>query len=119
MNIIADRDIYPELIGGQCWKGKITDSLGQWYLTPQTRYEFISKWDYFLKESLPRADGEEPGARKFGEIIYTDGKDYVEYLDPIYLSANKIWNDVQQYQTPDIGHQVNRHILHKHTQSLF
>lgn len=44
MNIIADKDIYPELIGGQAWAGKITDSLAQWYLNPQYRYEFISKW---------------------------------------------------------------------------
>ena len=34
MNLTADKDIYPELIGGQCWKGKITDSLAQWYLNP-------------------------------------------------------------------------------------
>ncbi len=41
MNLIADKDIYPELIGGQAWFGKVTDSLAQWYLTPQTRYKYI------------------------------------------------------------------------------
>lgn len=38
MNLIADKDIYPELIGGQAWFGKIADSLAQWYVTPKTRF---------------------------------------------------------------------------------
>ena len=42
MNIIADKDIYPELIGGQAWFGKIADSLAQWYITPRTRFSYIS-----------------------------------------------------------------------------
>ena len=38
MNIIADNMVYPELIGGQVWHGKIADTLGEWYVDPDTRY---------------------------------------------------------------------------------
>jgi len=58
MNLIADKDIYPELIGGQAWYGKICDSLGEWYVKPGTRYELIEQWEYFIKDSLPKASGE-------------------------------------------------------------
>jgi lipid A disaccharide synthetase len=34
MNLIADKDIFPELLGGQAWFGKITDTLASWYLKP-------------------------------------------------------------------------------------
>jgi len=57
MNLIADKDIYPELIGGQAWFGKICDSLGEWYVKPSKRYELIEQWEYFIKEALPRGDG--------------------------------------------------------------
>ena len=38
MNIIADRNVYPEIIGGEAWFGKIADNLGEWYLKPDTRF---------------------------------------------------------------------------------
>lgn len=38
MNIIADNHVYPELIGGEVWHGKIADTLAQWYVDPDTRY---------------------------------------------------------------------------------
>lgn len=41
MNIIADNSVYPELIGGEAWHGKIADTLAQWYLKPDTRYQMI------------------------------------------------------------------------------
>jgi len=41
MNIIADNNIYPELIGGEAWFGKIADTLAQWYVKPDTRYQMI------------------------------------------------------------------------------
>ena len=52
MNIIADNNIYPELIGGEAWYGKICDSLAEWYVKPDSRYDLIRKWEYFLKEAL-------------------------------------------------------------------
>jgi hypothetical protein len=52
MNLIADNNIYPELIGGEAWWGKICDTLGQWYVKPEVRYDMIRKWEYFLKDSM-------------------------------------------------------------------
>lgn len=52
MNIIADNNIYPELIGGEAWFGKIADTLAEWYVKPETRYDMIRKWEYFLKDAM-------------------------------------------------------------------
>jgi len=52
MNIIADNNIYPELIGGEAWFGKIADSIADWYLKPDTRYIMIRKFDGFLQEAM-------------------------------------------------------------------
>ena len=52
MNIIADNNIYPELIGGEAWFGKITDTLAEWYVRPDIRYEMVTKFDGFLQESM-------------------------------------------------------------------
>ena len=98
MNLIADRDIYPELIGGQAWFGKICDSLGQWYVTPKSRYDLIQKWEHILKEAMPRADGEQPMSRVFGEIVLGDDAEYEEFTDPFNLIANKLWGDMQAYE---------------------
>ena len=95
MNLIADKDIYPELIGGEAWFGKICDTLGNWYLTPNKRYDFISQWEYFVKESLPRSDGSQPNSRHFGEIQYSDGLQYEEFADPITTATQKVWESIQ------------------------
>ena len=52
MNIIADRDVYPELIGGQAWMGKIADTLASWYLEPDTRYQMIRNFDSYIAEGM-------------------------------------------------------------------
>ena len=41
MDIIADKNIYPELIGGEAWWGKICDSIGEWYVKPEVRFDLI------------------------------------------------------------------------------
>ena len=48
MNIIADRNVYPELIGGEAWHGKIADTLAEWYVKPDTRYQMIRNFDSFV-----------------------------------------------------------------------
>jgi lipid A disaccharide synthetase len=52
LNIIADNNIYPEIIGGEAWYGKIADTLGEWYVKPEIRYDMIRKAEYFLKDGL-------------------------------------------------------------------
>lgn len=41
MNLLADQPINPELIGGQCWWGKICDTLAESYIKPQERFRTI------------------------------------------------------------------------------
>lgn len=52
MNILADNNIYPELIGGEAWYGKICDSLAEWFVKPEVRYDKIRKFEYFIKEAM-------------------------------------------------------------------
>lgn len=52
MNIIADKNIYPELIGGEAWYGKICDTLAEWYVKPEVRYDMVRSWEYFIKDAL-------------------------------------------------------------------
>jgi hypothetical protein len=52
MNFIADSNLYSELIGGEAWYGRITDQLGEWYVKPEMRFDYIRKWEYFLKDAL-------------------------------------------------------------------
>jgi len=52
MLLIADSDIYPELIATQAWYGKICDTLGEWYLNPNVRTDLIVKWDKFIKQAM-------------------------------------------------------------------
>ncbi len=52
MNIIADNGVYPEMIGGEVWFGKIADTLGSWYLNPDIRYNMIRRFDGFIAEGM-------------------------------------------------------------------
>lgn len=97
MNLIADNNIYPELIGGEVWFGRITDQIGEWYVKPRARYEMVEKFEGFIRDALPRADGTQPCSTKFGEITYNDGQQYEEFVDPIHITATKLWTDIQAY----------------------
>ncbi len=52
MNIIADNALYPEYIGGEAWFGKIADTLGEWYIKPEIRFDMVRRMEYFLKDAL-------------------------------------------------------------------
>lgn len=41
MNLIMDRDGNQELIGGQAWFGKFTDTLGENYVNPSARQQHM------------------------------------------------------------------------------
>lgn len=75
MNIIADNNIYPELIGGEAWYGKICDTLAEWYIKPEIRFDMIRKWEYFLKDAMSykKINREEIHTR---DIILADGQSY-------------------------------------------
>lgn len=117
MNLIANNNIYPELIGGEVWFGKITDSLGEWYLKPRDRYRYISQWEAFIKEALPRADHVQPGEHTFSTILYNDGSETEEFIDPVKLSAEVLWKDIQNYGLK-AGHTGRSDRLHRPVATL-
>lgn len=93
LNIIADNNIYPELIGGETWYGKIADTLAEWYVKPDIRYEMIKKWEYYLKDSLSY----KPLNRTVvttKDLMLSDGQAYGEYKDPFRQVASHIWRDI-------------------------
>ncbi len=97
MNIIADRNVYPEMIGGEAWFGKIADTLGTWYLNPDTRYTMIRQYDGYIAEgmSYKPIDRTKVHTR---DIIGNDGRAYDVYVDPFTVATNKIWEDMQAYE---------------------
>lgn len=97
MNIIADNNIHPELIGGEAWFGKICDSLAEWFIKPEIRYDYIRKWEYFLKDAMSYQplDRNQVTTR---DLILNDGQAYDEYKDPMTQVAQKLWNDIQNYE---------------------
>ena len=113
MNLVADNNIYPELIGGEAWYGKITDTLGNWYINPSKRYEYIIKWEHLIKEALPKFSGEQPGEKMFGEIIYSDGNSYEEFSDPIFLTTQKVWENIKSFGETEFesSHNVRRRAM--------
>ena len=97
MNIIADNHVYPELIGGEAWFGKIADTLGSWYLNPDTKYTMIRKYDGFVAEAMSYKpiDRTKVTTR---DIILEDGRSYDVYVDPFTVATKKIWEDMQAYE---------------------
>ena len=93
MAIIADNNIYPEIIGGEYWKGRIADQLANWYLKPETRFDLIRKWEYFLKDAMSFV----PIDRSTVKTQYMkleDGFEYFEYQEPFGQVSRHMLRDV-------------------------
>lgn len=107
MNIVANNNVYPELIGGEAWFGKICDSLAEIYIRPDTRYDLIRKWDGSLQEALSYKplDRSEVKTR---DLILADGNAYKEYQDPFYVAAKNILADMHLHEQ---GHYANQDSL--------
>ena len=97
MNIIADNAVYPEMIGGEAWHGKIADTLGAWYLKPDTRYLMIRNFDSYIAEAMSykAIDRSQVHTR---DLLLSDGNAYNVYVDPFTLATRKIWEDMQAYE---------------------
>ena len=106
MNIIADNAVYPEMIGGEAWFGKIADTLGSWYLNPDTRYNMIRRFDGFIAEAMSYKpiDRSKVTTR---DIILSDGQAYNVYVDPFTVATKQIWEDMQAYQM--VGERLHSH----------
>ena len=99
MNIIADRGVYPEIIGGEAWFGKIADTLADWYIKPDTRYQMIRNFDSFVQEAMPYKPIDRTQVRT-RDIILADGNAYDVYMDPMQVVAKKMWQDASAYESP-------------------
>jgi len=100
MNIVANKNISPELIGGEAWFGKIADSIAEVYVKPDARYNRIEAWEGNLQEALSYKpiDRSEVQTR---DIILADGNAYNEYMDPFHVAATHMWADIQAYENGD------------------
>lgn len=106
MNLIADNNIYPELIGGQAWPGKIADTLAEWYVKPDTRYDLARKFEAFVKEGMSYKALDRSVVRSKSLVLH-DGMAYDEFKDPMRQVAHKLWEDMQSYETKtDICHNI-------------
>lgn len=115
LNIIADCNVIPEYIGGEAWFGKIADTLGEWYVKPEVRYDMIRKCEYFLKDSMSYKPLDRTQVHTRDLILAADGQAYDEFKDPFRQVAHHLWNDIQAYdlragrQTHDLS-QLNTSI---------
>lgn len=97
LNIIADNNILPELIGGEVWFGKIADTLGEWHVKPEVRYDMIRKMEYFLKDAMSYKPLDR-SVVKTRDLVLADGQTYDEFKDPMRQAARHLWADIQSYE---------------------
>jgi len=75
MNLLADQPINPELIGGQCWWGKICDTLAEAYIKPEERFRTIQKANGFVQEGMSFRELDRSKVRT-RDLILEDGQAY-------------------------------------------
>lgn len=97
MNIIADNNVYPEVIGGEAWYGKIADTMAEWYLKPDTRYLMVTKFDGFLQEGMSYKPIDRTKVRT-RDITLADGLTYDLYMDPWKVATRKMMEDITAYE---------------------
>jgi hypothetical protein len=80
----------------------------------------IREWEGFLKDALHRADNQDfTNQTGVNKLILHDGKQYNEYKDPFHLMANRVWEDIQNYDsTLDLKYSVSSKKLHKSIPNL-
>jgi hypothetical protein len=98
MNIIADNNIYPELIGGEAWFGKVADTLAEWHVKPEIRYDMVRKMEYFLKDALSFKPLDRSVVHSRDLVLSGDGQVYDEFKDPFLQIAHHLWRDIQNYE---------------------
>ena len=118
LNILADANLYPEYIGGEAWFGKIADTLGEWYIKPEVRYDMVRKMEYFLKDALTYKPLDRTVVRS-RDLILADGQAYDEFKDPFRQVAHHLWADIQNYELRGVTHHPNLGTLNAQIPKLF
>lgn len=96
MNLIADRDVNQELIGGQAWWGKYCDTLAENYVNPQARQQSIARLRHFVEEGMSYKPIDRTQVRTRDLLI--DGQAHDQFYDPFVLAARNMWADISQYE---------------------
>eukprot|EP00831_Metopus_contortus_P022305 TRINITY_DN2017_c0_g1_i5.p2 TRINITY_DN2017_c0_g1~~TRINITY_DN2017_c0_g1_i5.p2 ORF type:complete len:354 (+),score=29.89 TRINITY_DN2017_c0_g1_i5:498-1559(+) len=96
MTLIANTEIYPEIIGDQIWHGKICNLLGEWYLNPETRTKMMISWEPFIKQALTYLPVNYK-INKSRDLILEDGDPYDEFMDPITVMARSALGFAENY----------------------
>jgi hypothetical protein len=107
MNLIAERNVYPEIIGGEAWYGKVADTLGEWYIKPDQRYNMMRNFEGFIAEGMSYKSIDRTKVRT-RDIILEDGNAYNVYMDPFSVACRKIWADMQAYEEHDAVERPSR-----------
>ena len=97
MNILADNSVNPELIGGQVWWGKITETLAESYVRTDTRYEHIQRLDGFVQEGMSFKPLDRDIVRT--KELLVDGQAMDQHYDPFMLAARHMWRDISAYDS--------------------
>lgn len=97
MNVNANNMLWPEVIGGEVWEGRIAEMIAEWYVKPDTRYEFIRKWEYLLKDSLCYKNLDRSVVRS-RDLVLADGQSYDVFQDPFKVVADKLWTDIKEHK---------------------
>lgn len=97
MNLIADNDVNKELIGGECWYGKICDTLAENYVNPRARQQQIQRLKGFVQEGMSFKPLDRTQVRTRDLLI--DGQPYTQHYDPFVLAAQHMWSDIQGYNS--------------------
>jgi hypothetical protein len=97
MNIIADNSINKELIGGEAWWGKISETLAENYVRPDARYEMIQKCNGWVQDAMSFKPLDRTQVRT-KDLILDDGQKYVQYYDPMILAARNMLRDINAYE---------------------
>ena len=84
MNIIADGNLFPEIIEGQCHSVKLVQMLNQWYESPAHKFWPLQGFESHIHKMLPMK------AREMGMGTHH------EYYSPDYLLSQTIWEFVKQ-----------------------
>ena len=84
MNIIADGNLFPEIIEGQCHSVKLVQVLNQWHESPAHKFWPLQGFEPHIHKMLPMK------AREMGMGTHH------EFYSPDYLLSQTIWEFLKQ-----------------------
>jgi lipid-A-disaccharide synthase len=95
LNIVADGNLLPEIIEGQCHAPKLLQVLGQWYESPPHKFWPLQGFEMYLHKMLPV------------KHLELGMGTHQEYYKPRLLAARKLWEFAQQSEPRVMPKQEN------------